>query len=152
MRVLIDTPVWSLALRRAPAALSAREQAIVQAWAALVRAGRAALIGPVRQEVLSGLRDPRTFDRLNDRLSDFEDLSLETGDYVQAAAFFNTCRSHGVTGSAVDLLICAAARRHSVPIFSTDTDFRRYARLLRVRLYSPRKPRQAGRGTNTAET
>ncbi len=63
MKVLVDTSVWSLALRRRspahPAATELRR---------LIVAGRAALIGAIRQEVLSGIRDPTAFDQLRDHL------------------------------------------------------------------------------------
>ncbi len=39
--VLIDTTVWSLALRRRHDRLHLREQALVDAWASLVKSGTA---------------------------------------------------------------------------------------------------------------
>jgi hypothetical protein len=141
MKVLIDTPIWSLALRRRSGGLNPVEQHWVRAWRRLVERGQAILSGPIRQEVLSGVRDPAQFAQLADRLRDFDDLPLEQAEFEQAAAFYNLCRSRGVTGSAIDLLICAAASRHRTPIFTTDSDFVRYAKLLPIRLYSPsRRP------------
>ena len=64
MLVLVDTPVWSLALRRKSRDLSERERSITQALEELIRDGRAQLIGVVRQELLSGIRDPQHFERL----------------------------------------------------------------------------------------
>jgi hypothetical protein len=54
MLVLVDTPVWSLALRRQSRDLSERERSITQALEELIRDGRVQLIGVVRQELLSG--------------------------------------------------------------------------------------------------
>ncbi len=51
--VLVDTSVWSLALRRKPEHLSPREQLLVAEWSELVREGRVQMIGPIRQELLS---------------------------------------------------------------------------------------------------
>jgi len=134
MNVLVDTSVWSLGLRRTHAHLGSREQATINLWTDVVRAGDAVLIGPIRQEVLSGIRSRSVFEKLADRLADFPDLELIQEDYVRAAEFYNTCRSKGVVGTPIDLLICAAASRHETPILTTDADFERYASLLPIRL------------------
>lgn len=94
-------------------------------------------MGPIRQEILSGIRSERAFAELQERLGDFRYLEINPSDYDQAARFFNVCRTAGITGTAVDLLICAVARRFNVPIFTTDVDFHHYARHVDVRLYSP---------------
>jgi len=47
----------------------------------------------------------------------------------------NRCRTHGIAGSAIDLLICAAAHRRWT-ILATDRDFQNYASVLPLRLYS----------------
>ncbi|MCX6929521.1 MAG: hypothetical protein NT154_40845 [Verrucomicrobia bacterium] len=40
--------------------------------------------------------------------------------------------------AGTDLLICAAAVRHSLKIFTTDTDFAAYARHIPIKLHLPR--------------
>lgn len=135
MTVLVDTSVWSLALRRKPEVLSAAEQLIVAEWSELVREGRVQLIGPIRQELLSGLRHKQQFTLLERRLSAFPAAPIETADYVEAARFFNLLRETGITGAPTDLLICAVAHRHQWAIFALDEDFERYARSLPVRLH-----------------
>lgn len=137
MTVLVDTTLWSLALRRRAHQLSPGEKRLVESWAELVTSGRAALIGPVLQEVLSGIRSAEVFETLLEKLSSFHYLALLPGDHIQAARFFNICRSHGIAGSHVDMLICATAYRYDVPIFTTDPDFPGYARHLPIRLYDP---------------
>ncbi|HEX7180550.1 MAG TPA: PIN domain-containing protein [Thermoanaerobaculia bacterium] len=149
MTVLVDTTIWSLALRRRAHQLSPVETGLVEHWADLVTSGRAALIGPVLQEVLSGIRSDEVFEALNEKLSSFPYLETLPADHVQAARFFNICRSHGIAGSHVDMLICATANRHDVPIFTTDPDFSGYARHLPIRLFDatttpPANPRTAG--------
>lgn len=133
--ILIDTPIWSLALRRQDQDLSVKEQLHAREWERLVREGWAVLIGPIRQELLSGVRDERAWTRLRDALRPFPDLPLASVDYERAAEFFNTCRRRGVAASAIDLLICAASARYEVPIYTTDADFRRYAAVLKLRLH-----------------
>lgn len=133
MSVLVDTSVWSLALRRrAPAAAHAN---VVTELAALVRDGRAAIIGPIRQELLTGVRSEPQFVRLQEQLAAFPDIALESADYVTAARFSNRCRGKGIQGSAIDLLICAVAASRELPIFTTDGDFEHYRRALDIDLH-----------------
>ncbi|HSZ64287.1 MAG TPA: PIN domain-containing protein [Terriglobales bacterium] len=135
MMVLVDTPVWSLALRRRPGTLSPQDQHLTQALAELIREGRVQMLGPIRQELLSGLREEAQFHRLRDDLRAFPENPLELADYEEAAQMNNRCRSKGIAGSAVDFLICAAAHRRTWAIFSTDQDFQNYASVLTLRLH-----------------
>jgi len=136
MKVLVDTPVWSLALRRPKqSTLSAPQQATVNALAELVRDGRAVFIGAIRQELLSGLKAQSQFDVLRDSLAAFDDLAMPVSVYESAAQAFNACRANGVQGSNTDFLICAAAMHHQLPIFTLDGDFLHYQRWLPIHLY-----------------
>jgi len=135
MTVLVDTPVWSLALRRKPDDLNARERALTQALAELIRGGRAQILGVIRQELLSGIREPERFRKLRDYLRAFEEPRLDAADYEEAAGMHNQCRSRGIAGSTIDFLICAVAQRRNWQVFTTDRDFERYGKVLAVRLY-----------------
>lgn len=128
MRVLVDTTIWSLALRRRAERRDAKEIRLFKAWEELVRDGRIVLLGLIRQEILSGIADRRQFEKLRDTLAAFPDEVIFTADHVRAAEHFNGCRAAGVAGSPVDFLICAAAERLAAPIFTTDLDFLRFAR------------------------
>ncbi len=94
------------------------------------------MIGPIRQEVLSGIRDASVFERLRDRLGAFPDEPLTTTDYERAAEFFNACRAKGLQGSNTDFLLCAVSVRHRMPLLTTDEDFRRYAMVIPVTLHA----------------
>jgi len=133
--ILVDTAIWSLALRRSTRDLSSRETGIVREWIRLVTSGLATLIGPIRQEILSGIRNEKAFEAIRSQLSDFRYLEITLGDYDRAACFFNQCRSKGLVGSPVDMLICAVASRHKFPIFTTDKDFERYLEHLSIQLH-----------------
>lgn len=135
MMVLVDTPVWSLALRRRPEHLSSQEQQLTEALAELIREGRVQMLGPVRQELLSGIREEAQFRKLREYLRAFQDDPLQTADYEEAARMNNQCRGQGIAGSAVDFLICAAAHRRGWAIFTTDQDFQNYAEVLPLRLH-----------------
>jgi predicted nucleic acid-binding protein len=131
VKVLVDTPVWSFAFRRR-ASVSEGPAAVLRR---LIEEGRAAIVGPIRQELLSGVRERPAFDRLRDHLSAFLDEPIVQTDYERAAEHFNTCRLRGIQGSNTDFLLCAVSERHRMPIFTADQDFKHYARLLPVRLY-----------------
>jgi predicted nucleic acid-binding protein len=135
VRVLVDTSVWSLALRRKQTDLSPREQALGEALRELIREGRAQIVGPVRQELLSGIREDEGFRKLRDYLRAFDDPQLQVEDYEEAARMNNTCRARDIAGSPVDFLICAVANLRNWQVFTTDRDFGRYLKVLPVRLF-----------------
>jgi predicted nucleic acid-binding protein len=102
----------------------------------LIRQGNVVLIGPVRQELLSGVKDSAVFERLRLYLGNFEDEIPATADYEAAAKIANLCRSRGVATSAIDSLICAYARQHDLQVLTKDADFIRYAAICDVKLHS----------------
>jgi hypothetical protein len=134
VNVLVDTSVWSLALRRARRI----DDAVPRELAELIQEGRVVLIGPVRQELLSGIGSKSQFEQLREHLRAFPDLGLEPADYEVAAAAYNRCRERGIQGSNTDFLICAVATRRDLAIFTTDGDFRHYARVLLLELHQVR--------------
>lgn len=134
MKVLVDTPIWSLALRRPSGGeMSASE------LTRLVENRRVAVIGPVRQEVLSGIKERAQFDRVREHLRAFPDLEIDSNDYEEAASFFNRCRAKGIQGSNTDFLICAVATRYECSIFTTDKDFGHFATVLPIKLHTTPK-------------
>lgn len=132
--ILVDTPVWSFALCRQAANLSAPERRSSQLLDSFIREGRVQLLGAVRQELLSGLREEPQFLRLRDYLRDFPDPPLETEDYEEAARASHRCRNAGIATSSVDMLMCAVAIRRRWEIFTPDQDFMRYQTALKVHL------------------
>jgi len=136
MIVLVDTPVWSLALRRKSADLNARESVLTRALTELIREGRAQMMGAIRQELLSGIREEERFHKLRNYLRAFEEPGIEVLDYEEAARMHNVCRGRGIAGSEIDFLICAVAQRRGWHIFTTDRDFERYGRALGLKLYT----------------
>jgi len=139
VNTLIDTSVWSLALRRGPEDLSAEEQRIIEELTEVIQEGRARILGPVRQELLSGIKMAAQYERLRLTLRAFPDEPVTTPDYEAAAKAGNVCRSKGITVSGVDILICAVAIARRWTVFTTDSDFRTYATVLPVRLHFPRR-------------
>ncbi len=127
MTFLVDTSIWSLVLRRPSRRRSAEENNLVARLDELIREGRVAMIGVIRQELLTGIRTAEQFHQLRDVLSAFPDESLVREDYEVAADLHNQCLAKGIAGSTVDLLICAVAARREWTVFTRDHDFERYA-------------------------
>ena len=121
-RVLVDTSVWSLAFRRK------KDSEVARQLGNLILEHAVAIIGPIRQELLSGLSDDNIFNKLVDRLSVYNDFVIDADDYVTAAKFHNICRKNGIQGSHTDFLICAVAHNSDLQIYTTDKDFKNYAR------------------------
>lgn len=132
MNVLVDTSVWSHVLRRR--ARADRSPLSVE-LASLVQDGRVVMIGPIRQEILSGIKERAQFERLREYLRAFPDRPITTEDYEEAAQHFNRCRQKGIQGSNTDFLICAVAMRHECSIFTEDDDFEHFARLVPITLH-----------------
>jgi predicted nucleic acid-binding protein len=139
MNVLIDTSVWSLALRRKHKTLGGNEQLLVMELSELIREGRAKVIGLVRQELLSGIKSNEQYEKLRLYLRAFPDELLETFDYEDAAKAGNRCRAKGIVVSIVDVLLCAVTVRRGWSIFTTDPDFSHYGRVLPLAIHVPRK-------------
>jgi len=61
LSVLVDTSIWSLALRRRSARLNVDEETRVAALSRLIELGEAKLIGAIRQELLSAIKERKEF-------------------------------------------------------------------------------------------
>jgi predicted nucleic acid-binding protein len=118
---------------------------MVEELTELIQEGRALLMGPIRQELLSGIYDVRQFNALRDSLRAFNDVNIHESDYERAVEFSNSCRQAGVQGSHVDFLICSVAAGNSAAILSTDKDFIRCAKHLPITLH---EARTRGRGSH----
>lgn len=134
MNIVVDTSVWSLALRRGVPP----QHPCVGELHELSREGRVVMLGPIRQEVLSGIRTDGQFRQLRDHLRPFPDLPLAREDYEEAARFINHCRARGVQASNTDFLLCAAASRRKLGILAVDRDFEMLAPHLPIALHRPR--------------
>ena len=131
MKIVVDTSVWSLALRRD----KDDSPAPVQELRNIIHDHRAQMMDPIRQEILSGIRSKDQFIRLRKHLESFPDLPILTEDYVTAAQFFNHCRSKGIQGSNTDFLICAVAVRNEFSIYTMDKDFEMFSKYIQIVLH-----------------
>ena len=134
MKVLVDTSVWSLVLRRS----KIHNREMEEELSALIDEARVEIIGPIRQEILSGIKSHRQFQKLRFYLSAFPDLKLTERDFEQAAEYFNRCRAKGIQGSNTDFLICSAAVSNDLEIFTLDDDFKNFQKFISIKFYKSR--------------
>lgn len=132
--VLVDTCVWSLALRGSAAANSGVAAELTQ----LINDNQVKIIGAIRQELLSGYSDKQSYEKLRAKLQYFPNEPTLDVDYEAAAEYSNFCRAKGIQGSHTDYLICAVAIRAKLKIFTTDKDFESYSKHLPLSLYGLR--------------
>ncbi|MBP6775840.1 MAG: PIN domain-containing protein [Piscinibacter sp.] len=121
MSFLVDTSVWSLALRRdaevsCPEVLALRE--------ALLGADQVFTTGLVLQELLQGFSGPKSRDQLIESFAALGFLQPDREDHIQAAEIRNTCRRGGVQIGTIDALMIQLCMRHDLVLLSTDNDFR----------------------------
>ncbi|MCD6534246.1 MAG: PIN domain-containing protein [Deltaproteobacteria bacterium] len=134
MKIIVDTCVWSLALRRN----TVKKNPFINELKNLIEEIRVQFIGPIRQELLSGIKSKKQFDTLKLHLEAFSDVELEAKDYELAAEYFNAARKKGIQGSNTDFLICAISSRRKMPILTTDKDFTNFQSVFPISLHLPR--------------
>jgi predicted nucleic acid-binding protein len=111
------------------------EKSLVTELRRLVLEDEAKMLGPIRQQLLAGVKTPERFDALKNLLRPHRDAELGIGDYEEAASIANRCLARGIAVNDIDLLICAAAVRRGWSVFTTDKDFSRYAQVCELRLH-----------------
>ncbi len=131
MNVIVDTSVWSLALRRND---QSDDSPQTKLFRELITDGRVVLLGSVRQEILSGIRYAHQYNQLKNYLRAFPHFELDIGDYELASEFYNTCRSNVIQGANTDFIICAAAVHRNHSILTTDKDFDNFSQYIPIAL------------------
>lgn len=134
MKVLVDTSIWSLALRR-NSSINKNE---IKELHELINEFRVIIIGPIRQELLSGISDENVYENLKAKLNAFEDIPIYTEHYELAATLFNSCRKNGIQGSHIDFLICSVSILNNYSIYTTDKDFENYKKYTDINLHNIR--------------
>ena len=121
MNFLVDTSVWSLALRRSePGA----EREVARLREALFARESIYTTGLILQELLQGFRGPRQRDAILHRFSVLPTITPDRDDHVEAAEVRNRCRRNGVQIGTIDALLAQLAIRHELVLLTTDQDFR----------------------------
>lgn len=135
MRILIDTSIWSFALRRqlefkSPESVTLRK---------LIEQGEDIyLLGIILQEVLQGIKNPKDVHVLKDYFEAFQLLELTREDYIKAAELVNRLMKKGKQISTIDALIASAAISYSCYLFTADKDFEHIAQHSSLKLFKMR--------------
>ena len=132
MNLLVDTSVWSLALRRDGTATAPEVQLLREA---LAGADTVVTTGLVLQELLQGFHGPRAAAALIERFQALPIIAPDRQDHIAAAEVRNTCRRAGVQIGTIDALLIQLCGRHELTLLSTDLDFVHAARHVPFRLW-----------------
>lgn len=120
MNVIVDTSVWSLALRRTPSDQTLPVQKLTQ----FIQKGESIfLLGVILQEILQGLRSQKEMQSLLELLSAFPIIEPRRADYVAAAKLRNHCAVKGIQAGTIDFLIAAICIQYQCGLLTTDQDF-----------------------------
>ena len=131
MKVLVDTCVWSLALRkRGPT-----DHPAVHQLSRLLETGEdVVLTGVILQEVLQAFRADSTFRKMADYLTPFTLLPAGRDEHLAAARLHRRSAAAGFSASTMDCLIAATCIQHSARLLPADHDFQRLAEFSKLRL------------------
>lgn len=137
MRILVDTSVWSLALRRSSGIVN--EEAI--ALKTIIEQGEEIyLLGIILQEVLQGIRNSKDFLALKEYFKAFPLIDLAREDYVRAAELKNQLTRKGRQASTIDVLIASAAISYHCHLFTADKHFTQIAEHSELKLLAFQHP------------
>jgi predicted nucleic acid-binding protein len=139
MTLMVDTSVWSLALRRAAPAAGPEVTALREA---LAGARLVVTTGLILQELLQGFVPERSRERILEAFAEVPMIHPSRSDHVAAADLRNACRGAGVQLGTVDALIAQLCVRHSLTLLSADQDFAYAAPLCGLQLWSDRSRAQ----------
>jgi len=133
-QVLVDTNIWSTFFRRN----KPEDQKLRSNLEMLMQENRISMIGPVRQEILTGIKDYNKFLLLKEYLQAFEDEPITTDAYEYGAKIANDCMKNGIAISSVDAIIVSMIAMHGFEIYTNDQDFMRYKTIVQFIQYQER--------------
>jgi predicted nucleic acid-binding protein len=133
MTLLVDTSVWSLALRRDGPTESSEVFALRQA---LGGTDSVVTTGLVLQELLQGFSGPEAKEAIIERFGALPLIQPDRQDHVAAAEVRNVCRRGGVQIGTIDALLIQLCGRYELTLLSSDKDFLNAARHVPFKLWS----------------
>ncbi len=131
MNILVDTSVWSAALRRDSPADSREVQRLrtaLQCEDALFTTGL------VLQELLQGFSTPKSREKILRTFASLPSIVPERRDHMEAAALKVRLRQKGVQAGTIDVLLAQLCIRHGLSILAADADFAHMARFVPLNL------------------
>ncbi len=120
MKVIVDTSVWSPALRLGAKATDPNVQKLN---ALLISEQQVYLLGIIIQELLQGLKQKEQFLKLARYLEPFPILEPSRADYLSAAELSFNCRRRGIQSTTIDCLIATVTVQNDCVLLTSDRDF-----------------------------
>jgi predicted nucleic acid-binding protein len=120
LNILVDTSVWSLALRRdSPSDC----QAVSRLKIALEGGEGVFTTGLILQELLQGFSGPKARRRIIETFVALPLIIPERRDHIDAADLRVKLRQKGVQAGTIDVLLAQLCLRHGLSLLSMDKDF-----------------------------
>jgi predicted nucleic acid-binding protein len=132
MKIIVDTSIWSLALRRQSEIVN-QEAVLLKT---LIEEGNDIyLLGIILQEILQGIRTPKHFYSLTEYFRNFPFIEPRREDYIKAAELKNNLIKKGKQVSTIDALIASIAISYDCFLFTADRDFAHIAGHSKLKLF-----------------
>jgi hypothetical protein len=125
MTLLVDTSVWSFALRRDGSVYTPEVMALREA---LEGPETIVTTGVILQELLQGFSGPKAAAAIIERFAALPLIQPDRQDHIAAAEVRNICRRSGVQVGTIDALLIQLCGRHELTLLSADQDFVHAAR------------------------
>ena len=132
MNLLVDTSVWSLALRRNQPTDLPEVRALGQA----LGNGEVFSTGLILQELLQGFNRPRASETIVSYFRAIPLLVPDRSDYESAADLHNLCHRKGVQTGTINALLAQLCIRHDLLMLTTDKDFQQISKIATLQLWS----------------
>ncbi|MCW7483220.1 type II toxin-antitoxin system VapC family toxin [Leptospira kanakyensis] len=124
MNLLIDTSVWSEALRRKNKSVNSEDTFLYQI---IKNEEEIFLTGIILQEILTGIKNQKLFDDINNQLRFFNFINPTNKDHILAAQLRNDLANKGLAVASIDILIAQIAISNNLTLATYDSDFEKIA-------------------------
>ncbi len=125
MNILVDTSVWSAALRNDA---DGKSREVERLRAALQGEDAVFTTGLILQELLQGFSAPKSRNAILKTFAALPFILPERKDHAEAAALKFRLRQKGVQAGTIDVLLAQLCLRHGLCILTKDADFGHMAR------------------------
>jgi hypothetical protein len=132
LTLLVDTSVWSLALRRD---LPGGAPEVDELQRALEAGEAIATTGLILQELLQGFAGPKARQQIVERFSALPLIVPDREDHIEAADLRNRCRRAGIQIGTIDALLAQLCIRHDLTMLAADNDFRLLAKKSAMKIW-----------------
>ncbi|MDL5247574.1 PIN domain-containing protein [Leptospira weilii] len=130
MKLLVDTSVWSEALRRKGKTLKSEETFLYQI---IQNEEDIFVTGIILQEILTGIKESKIFSEIEEQFKYFNFISPAEKDHIEAAKLRNSLSKKGIVLATIDALIAQIAISHNLVLATYDNDFLRLSGITKLK-------------------